>query len=191
MPSTPWPSPAARRSGEDGEVGEVGEDGEDREDGGWRPRAGSDTSILFDVFALGQQVRTLLHAAMRDAGMRPDDYAVYSVLFEAGPVTLTEAASRLGMPVTTAADYVRAIHARGHLSKERHPSDSRAFLLTLTRAGTGAHRRASACFERAYRAVVRELPPLDEAHARAVLRQLAGSAARATAALGQDPSRRR
>jgi DNA-binding MarR family transcriptional regulator len=152
-------------------------------DGGWRPRAGSRTSILFDVFALGQQVRTLLQDAMRDAGMRPDEYAAYSVVFEDGPLTLTALAHRLGMPVTTAADYVRAMRARGHLLRERHPADSRAFLLTLSPAGTAAHRAANASFEVAYRAFVRELPPLDEAHARDVLQTLTGCAARATAAL--------
>src|SRR5688572_2874629 len=89
-------------------------------DSDWRWRGEQETSILFDVFALSQQVRTLLQIAMRDAGMRADDYAVYSVLFEAGPLTLTEAAHRLGMPVTTAADYVRAMVARGHASKQRH-----------------------------------------------------------------------
>jgi DNA-binding MarR family transcriptional regulator len=149
----------------------------------WRPNGKQETSILFDVFALSQQVRTLLQIAMHDAGMRADDYAVYSVLFEAGPLTLTEAAHRLGMPVTTAADYLRAMVARGHASKQRHPSDSRAFLLTLTPAGTSAHRRAHTSFQRAYEAVVRALPPLDEAHTREVLQHLAASAARATAAL--------
>jgi DNA-binding MarR family transcriptional regulator len=152
-------------------------------EGEWRWNGEQETSILFDVFALSQQVRTLLQTAMHDAGMRADDYAVYSVLFEAGPLTLTEAAHRLGMPVTTAADYLRAVVARGHASKQRHPSDSRAFLLTLTPAGTRAHRRAHTSFERAYQAIVRELPPLSEAHTREVLQRLAASAARATATL--------
>ena len=156
-------------------------------DGGWRPRPGARTSILFDVFALSQQVRTLLQGAMRDAGMRADEYAVYSVVFEGGPLTLTALAHRLGMPVTTAADYVRAMRTRGHLLKERHPEDSRAFLLTLSTAGTAAHRRANRSFEVAYQAFVRELPPLGEVHAREVLQALTACAARATTALsGQD-----
>ncbi len=147
----------------------------------WRPRSGQHTSILFDVFALSQQVRTLLAAAMRDARMRADEYAAYSVLFEASPLTMTEMARELGMPVTTAADYVRAMQARGHLRKDAHPSDSRAYLLALTPAGVRAHKHANAHFESAYQALVRELPPLNEAATRATLQQLASSAARATA----------
>jgi len=137
------------------------------------------TSLLFDVFALSQQVGTLLQLAMRDAGMRPSDYAAYSVVLEGGPLTLTELARQLGMPVTTAADYVRAMLARGHLRKQPHPNDSRAQLLALTPAGVRAHRTANTRFERAYRAIIRELPPLDEADAREVLQRLTESAARA------------
>ncbi len=120
---------------------------------------------------------------MRDAGLRPDEYAAYSVLFEAGPVTMTEMARELGMPVTTAADYVRAMQARGHLRRDAHPSDSRSYLLALTPAGTRAHKKANGFFESAYQALIRELPPLNEEATRATLQQLASSAARATATL--------
>jgi DNA-binding MarR family transcriptional regulator len=146
----------------------------------WRHRSSERTSILFDVFALGQRVRTLLHTAMRDAALRPDEYAAYSVLFESGRITMTQMARELGMPVTTAADYVRAMRARGHVRRQPHPSDQRSYLLALTPAGTRAHRDANAHFERAYRALVAELGPLDERATRATLQQLTASAERAT-----------
>jgi len=152
----------------------------------WQPRPGQNLSALFDVFALGQQVRTLLATAMRDAGIRPDEYAAYSVVFENGPVTATELARTLGMPVTTAADYVRAMLARGHLHRQSHPQDNRAYLLALTPSGASAHQRASACFEDAYQAFVRELPPQREAEVRDLLRHLTGCAARATATLTRE-----
>ncbi len=142
-------------------------------------------SILFDVFALNQRVRTLLQIAMHDAGMRADEYAVYSVVFESGQVTMTEMARELGMPVTTAADYVRAMVARGHVRKDAHPGDQRAYLLSLTAAGVRAQKKASRSFERGYQALVRELPPLDEADTRVVLQRLAASAARAAERLSR------
>jgi DNA-binding MarR family transcriptional regulator len=153
----------------------------------WRPHGGSHLSILFDVFALGQQVRTLLATAMRGAGLRPDEYAAYSVVFEDGPVTTTALAKALGMPLTTAADYVRAMVGRGHARREAHPSDQRATVLTLTAAGLRAHRRANRSFERAYQALRNELT-VEEAVARELLQALTGSAARAGATLA-DPSR--
>ena len=151
----------------------------------WRHRSPERTSILFDVFALGQQVRTLLHTAMRDATLRPDEYAAYSVLFESGRITMTQMARQLGMPVTTAADYVRAMRARGHVGREAHPTDQRSYLLALTPAGTRAHREANAHFERAYRALAAELHHLDERATRATLQQLAASADRATRTLNE------
>jgi len=153
----------------------------------WRPTGGSRLSILFDVFALGQQVRTLLATAMRGAGLRPDEYAAYSVVFEDGPVTMTELAKALGMPLTTAADYVKAMVGRGHVRREAHPSDQRATVLTLTPDGLRAHRRANRSFERAYQALRKELT-VDETAARELLQALAGSATRAGATLS-GPSR--
>jgi DNA-binding MarR family transcriptional regulator len=160
----------------------------------WRPDPARHLSLLFDVFALGQRTRTLLITAMRGSGIRPDEYAAYSVVFEAagadagsassGPgITMTEVARQLGMPVTTAADYVRSMQQRGHLRRHAHPGDGRAFLLRLTPAGLRAHRKASAAFDRAYQALNAELGELDEEHVRATLQALASCAERATASL--------
>lgn len=148
----------------------------------WRPRPDRETSILFDVFVLGQRTKALVAAAMREAGLRPDEYAAYSVFFESGAVTLTDLARRLGMPVTTAADYVRTMLGRGHLTKDRHPTDRRARLLALTPAGTRAHRRASRAFEDAYQSLASELT-VDEPAARQTLQALSTSADRALRSL--------
>lgn len=149
----------------------------------WRPDPNRRTSILFDVYVLGQQARALVSEAMRDAGLRPDEYAAYSVVFEAGSVTLTELAAALAMPVTTAADVVRAMADRGHVRRRPHPTDRRASLLSLTPEGLRAHRRASRAFEGAHRALLAELGSLDEASTRQVLQALSGSAGRALGAL--------
>ena len=149
----------------------------------WRPDPDRHLSLLFDVFALGQRTRTLLATAMRGCGIRPDEYAAYSVVFEAESITMTEVARQLGMPVTTAADYVRSMQQRGHLRRQAHPGDGRAFLLRLTPAGLRAHRKASAAFARAHQALNTELGALDEDQVRATLQALAGSAERAAATL--------
>ena len=90
-----------------------------------------------------------------DAGLRPDEYAAYSVVFEMRTITLTEMAEQLAMPLTTVAEYVRAMTERGHLRRKQHPTDQRARLLTLSPAGLRAHRQASRAFERAHRALLR------------------------------------
>jgi DNA-binding MarR family transcriptional regulator len=150
----------------------------------WRPNPERHLSILFDVFALGQRVRTLVAAAMAGCGLRPDEYAAYSVVFEARSVTMTELARELGMPVTTAADYVRAMRERRHVSRTPHPTDSRAYQLSLTPAGLRAHRKASAAFEQAHAAFVHALIPVTEESARMTLRGLMDAANVASESIG-------
>lgn len=75
--------------------------------------------------------------------MRPDQYAVYSLLFEEGPLTATQMATVLGMPLTTVLDYLKAMTALRHVVRTSHPFDGRAVELSLSRAGLAAHRRAS------------------------------------------------
>jgi DNA-binding MarR family transcriptional regulator len=145
----------------------------------WRPRPGRRTSLLFDVFVLGQRTRALMNEAMHDAGMRPDEYAAYSVVFEMQPITLTEMATQLAMPLTTVAEYVRAMTEWRHLRAKLHPTDHRARLLTLTPAGVRAHRQASRSLERAHQALIGEIGPLGEESAREVLQGLTESAGRA------------
>jgi DNA-binding MarR family transcriptional regulator len=68
----------------------------------------AEISLLFDFFVTSQRLRRVLTDALADAGMRPDEYAVYSLLLEKGPLTATEMSEMLGMPLTTVLDYVRA-----------------------------------------------------------------------------------
>ena len=133
-------------------------------------------SLLFDVYALGQRVRTLVGTAMAGCGLRPEEYAAYSAVLESGPVTMTALARELGLPVTTAADVVRAMRDRRHLRRDPHPGDSRAYLLSLTAAGQKAHRRASAAFEAAHQALLAQLEPGTEPELRAMLQGLTESA---------------
>src|SRR5260221_1390201 len=79
---------------------------------------------------------------MAESGMRPDEYAVYSLLFDKGPLTATEMSEALGMPLTTVLDYVKAMGSEGHVDRTPHPGDGRALQLHLTRSGVAAHRRA-------------------------------------------------
>lgn len=98
--------------------------------------------MLFDLFVASQRVRRVLADGMAKSGLRPDEYAVYSLLFEHGPLTATEMSELLGMPLTTVLDYLKAMNAAGHLDRMPHPSDGRALQLRLSRAGVAAQKRA-------------------------------------------------
>jgi DNA-binding MarR family transcriptional regulator len=121
-------------------------------------RPGRNISLLFDLFVLNQRVRRLLSLALSDVPLRADEYAVYSLLFEQGPLTATEMARRMGMPLTTLLDYLRAMDGRGHLRRDPHPRDGRAQHLSLTMAGTAEHRRTHAAWEVMRIGLERSLP---------------------------------
>jgi DNA-binding MarR family transcriptional regulator len=141
-------------------------------------------SLLFDVFVLNQRLRTLLSLALAGTGMRPDEYAVYSLLFESGPLTPTDMARQMGMPLTTVLDYARSMKMRGHVRRSAHANDGRAYQLRLTPAGLSAFHGASAAWNRSLsrfepsltmpvRDVRRALHAIDDAAA-SVLRSLQG-----------------
>ena len=103
-----------------------------------RPRV----SLLYQFFVTAQRLRRVLGDAMAESGMRPDEYAVYSLLFESGPLTATQMAEYLGMPLTTVLDYLKAMAAAGHVVRTAHPFDGRALEVSLSRSGMAAHKRA-------------------------------------------------
>jgi DNA-binding MarR family transcriptional regulator len=147
--------------------------------------ADRDISLLFDVFVLHQRVRSLLARALSGTELRADEYAVYSVLFERGPLTPTQLAVSLAMPVTTTLDYLRVMTRRGHVQRARNPADGRSYTVSLTADGLTAHQRTSAEWNVAVRRledalsmpvsqVRAALQALDDA-AGAALAQFAGS----------------
>ncbi|HET7181375.1 MAG TPA: MarR family transcriptional regulator [Candidatus Limnocylindrales bacterium] len=133
------------------------------------------TSLLFDVFATSQAVGRLLAGAMRDGPLTPSEYAISSAIFELEAATPTALATRLGMPLTTLADHLRAIERRGHAARLPHPSDRRSYRVVLTASGRAAHRAANAGFEAAHRAFTAALPA-GEARARAGLADIRAAA---------------
>lgn len=116
------------------------------------------TSILFDVFALNQAVGQLLTAAMRGGPLTPNEYAVYSAVFELEAASPTQLAARLGMRLTTFMDQLRMLEGRGHAGRVAHPTDGRSYRVVLTVAGLAAHREANRRFERAFQAFRSHLP---------------------------------
>ena len=116
-----------------------------------------DVSLFFDFFVASQRLRRALSEALEPAGMRPDEYAVYSALFEGGPITASSMAEALGMPLTTVLEYLKAMNAAGHIVRTAHPFDGRAVEISLNRSGVAAHRRAHARWDLIRRRIEAEL----------------------------------
>ena len=146
---------------------------------------GSRLSLLFELFATEQRVRTLIFRAMAGAALRPDDYAVYSVLFDDGPQTPSDLARRVGMPATTMSHYVRALLERGHAEREVVSSDRRSYRLALTAEGLRVHAAAGRAFREANRRFTDALR-IDEDRARETLAAIGDAAVAAEARLTDD-----
>jgi DNA-binding MarR family transcriptional regulator len=145
----------------------------------------SHLSLLFHLFAAEQRVRALVTSAMADCGLRPDEYAVYSVLFDEGPHAPTDLARRVGMPPTTMSHYVRAMLDRRHVEREIVASDRRSYRLRLTASGLAAHAMASHAFAEADRRFMAALD-VDPAQATDVLGSIGRAADQASADLAAD-----
>jgi DNA-binding MarR family transcriptional regulator len=112
---------------------------------------------------------------MADSPLTPDEYAIYSVIFDEGPSTPTDLAHRVGMPPTTMSHYVRAMVERGHVIRSRDPLDGRASRLALAEAGLVAHAEAGRAFAEANERFMAELA-IGEAAARRVLASIRDAA---------------
>jgi DNA-binding MarR family transcriptional regulator len=91
-----------------------------------KPQAERRISLLFDVVVLNQRLRTLLAWAMQGADLRPDEYAVYRLLYERGPISPTEIAASMAMPLTTVLGYVNTMTRRRHINHKKNPLDGRS-----------------------------------------------------------------
>ena len=122
---------------------------------------------------------------MVDSPLTPEEYAVYSVLFDEGPHAPTELARRTGMPPTSMSHFVRAMFERGHAERAQSPADRRSYRIVLTDAGLAAHAAASAAFSEADARFIGALAT-DEEEARAILRAIGRAATVARERLTAD-----
>ena len=81
-------------------------------------------------------------------GVDSTHYGTLSLIGAYGPLRLTEIASSLGMPLTTASDVVRRLEARGHVRRRPNPDDGRSFLFELSARGDREWRRGWGAIQR-------------------------------------------
>ena len=136
------------------------------------------------VFAIGQQLGALLGQTMREAPLKPGEFAVYSALRLEQPATPTRLAGVLGMPATTLSSALRKMTEAGHVTRVPNPADGRSALVELTADGVGV---TVACFP-AFRAAIeafREQLTAEFVTEHELLRVLEGAARALTAASQQ------
>jgi DNA-binding MarR family transcriptional regulator len=70
-----------------------------------------------------------------------DEFALYGLIVDLGPVTATELARWTGMPLTTLSTLLRRCEARGELTRVANPSDRRSSHLALSELGMAIYLR--------------------------------------------------
>lgn len=134
------------------------------------------------VFALDQQLATLLQQAMADAPLPPNEFAVYSALRLLQPTTPSQLAGTLGMKATTLSSILVRMSRNGHLKRRRNPADGRSVILTLTPSGVRVTEACFSSFGVAIEAFRRHLQ-LDEKALLAGLEAMSAALSQATAEL--------
>jgi DNA-binding MarR family transcriptional regulator len=95
----------------------------------------SERTILLDVFSTNQKRERLIAAALAGTDLPPEDYPLYVQVGRAGPLTPTELARELGMPLSTLLFRIRRLEQRRHVERVPNPDDGRSYLLRLTPTG--------------------------------------------------------
>ena len=139
-------------------------------------------SLPFDVFALSSRLGAYLDRALEGTGLRPVEYAVYSLMLEAGPRTPSELAAALGVPPSTMSGYIRPMLDRGHARRIPNAADGRSFRVELTEAGLAVQRKVQPAFSAADRAILDSLDRSED-DVRAALAAVAEAIERAAAKL--------
>lgn len=114
-------------------------------------------TLLYQLFLTNQAARRFMRAALAGTGMTGEQYALYSYLYGNGSRTLSQAARDFGLAVTTVATMLAPHFESGELERLPHPTDRRARLIALTKAGRHRMDRAIPAYTRAYQAMVERL----------------------------------
>jgi DNA-binding MarR family transcriptional regulator len=109
--------------------------------------------VLLQLFVAGQLAGALLESELGDT-MRPDRFAVQSVIGAMGPITPTELARRLGMAPTTISSWLARLERAGSAQRHPNPVDGRSQLIELTPKGRRELNRALPGFRRAIERVL-------------------------------------
>jgi DNA-binding MarR family transcriptional regulator len=104
--------------------------------------------VLLQLFVAGQLAADLLRAELGST-MRPDRFAVQSVIGALGPLTPTDLARRLGMAPTTVSSWLARLEQDGAAARRANPADGRSQLVELTPGGRAELDRALPAFARA------------------------------------------
>jgi DNA-binding MarR family transcriptional regulator len=131
---------------------------------------------LLLLVAAHQRMAQVVERELAADGVESNGYAVLSLIGARGTMRLTELATELGMPLTTASDVVRRLENKSLVRRRPNPDDGRSFLFELSARGDREWRRGWGALQRINAALADQV---DEAEIRAALTTLGSAFERA------------
>ncbi|WP_033215503.1 MarR family winged helix-turn-helix transcriptional regulator [Kitasatospora phosalacinea] len=140
------------------------------EDPAARQRFGSSDALVDELFVTTQRLRAFVDGRLREHGASVARLRTLRVLALAGePLRMRDLAEYVGNAPRTTTTIVDSLERDGLVERVRHPSDRRAFLLTLTEEGARCHREAEELDRAALAAATGALSGAEREQLRALL----------------------
>jgi DNA-binding MarR family transcriptional regulator len=92
-------------------------------------------SVAFTVSRLGYAVSQAFAAGLQPLGIDPQHFGLLRILLFAGGESQRAIGNNLGIPPNRMVALVDDLEARGAVKRDRHPTDRRAYALSLTPEG--------------------------------------------------------
>ena len=140
-------------------------------------------NVLVDVWLLSSVATALVAEELAGGSLSVDEFALYGLVSDLGPVTATQLAQWTGMSATTLSAILRRCQARGELTRTPNAADRRSTFVELTDQGRQVYRAALPALARALERVHDGADPALE-EARPALQRVDGAV---RAALGLPP----
>jgi MarR family transcriptional regulator, organic hydroperoxide resistance regulator len=112
-------------------------------DGVTQPGLGLDEQLCFALYSASRAVTARYRPLLDDLGLTYPQYLVMLVLWESGPVTVSQLGGRLRLDSGTLSPLLKRLESSGMISRQRRVRDERSVEVTLTGAGHRLRERAT------------------------------------------------
>lgn len=119
-------------------------------------------TLLHAIHRIQQAGDALFAEQMNGTDMTARQGVVLKALLHCDGLSQTELVERTGIDRSTISDLVQRLSKRSLLGRKRNRRDARAWVITLTPAGTRAARAADVAFPKVAKAMVERFPALGQ-----------------------------
>src|SRR4029079_19434776 len=92
-------------------------------------------SVFLRLWTAAHMAERVVARHLQEAGVSGEQLALLSLIATDEPITPNALGAELGVPLTTLADALRRLDARGELERSPNPADQRSHLITLSGEG--------------------------------------------------------